>query len=281
MSSGSRGVRLLYWAGRLRTAGGIVEFGVLGPLQVLAGGEPVALGSAQQRAVLAMVMLEVGGPVSRDRLVDGLWGERPPASAAHAVQVYVSAIRKILRAAGDPPVRLAGSPAGYVLEADPEQVDARRFARLIDDGQRALAADPLRARNLFEQALSLWRGPPLADLVEFDFAAREARRLEELRAAAVEGIVEARLALGEHDQVLGQISGLVAANPLRERPRRLLMLALYRLERHAEALAAYRDACAALDEIGLQPSPELRALEQAILRHEPVAARSATTGRRG
>ena len=255
-----------------RTAGGIVEFGVLGPVQVLAGGEPVALGSAQQRAVLAMVMLEVGGPVSRDRLVDGLWGERPPASAAHAVQVYVSAIRKILRAAGDPPVRLAGSPAGYVLEADPEQVDARRFARLIDHGQRALAADPLRARNLFEQALSLWRGPPLADLVEFDFAAREARRLEELRAAAVEGVVEARLALGEHDQVLGQISGLVAANPLRERPRRLSMLALYRLGRHAEALAAYRDACAALDEIGLQPSPELRALEQAILRHDPSLA---------
>ena len=245
-----------------------MEFGVLGPLQVLAGGEPVALGSGQQRAVLAMVVIEVGEPVSRDRLVDGLWGERPPASAAHAVQVYVSAIRKILRAAGEETVGLAGSPGGYVLDADPEQVDARRFARLIDHAQRVLADDPSRARDLFERALGLWRGPPLAELAEFDFAAREAERLEELRSAAVEGVVEARMALGEHEQVIGQITALVAVNPLREHPRRLLMLALYRSGRHAEALAAYRDAAATLDEIGLEPGPELRRLEQDILRHD-------------
>ncbi|MGH2884932.1 MAG: ATP-binding protein, partial [Solirubrobacteraceae bacterium] len=129
--------------------------------------------------------------------------------------------------------------------------------------------DPSAARGLFEQALGLWRGKPLGEFAEFEFAREEADRLQELRAVALEGLAEARLAAGEHAEVIGQITSLAAANPLRERPRRLLMLALYRSGRHAEALAAYRDAVAAFDEIGLQPGPELRALEEAILRHDP------------
>jgi DNA-binding SARP family transcriptional activator len=190
-------------------------------------------------------------------LVDELWGERPPASAAHAVQVYVSGIRKALRAGGAS-AAVRSTPAGYLLDVDAERIDARRFERLLADGQRALADDPGSAGRLFDEALSLWRGAPLAEFAQFDSAQREAGRLEELHITAVEGLVEARLACGEHAAVIATITALVAANPLREWPRRLLMLALYRAGRHAEALAAYHDACAALDEIGLQPGPQLR-----------------------
>ena len=244
-----------------------MEFRILGPLEIDAGGESLALGSAQQRAVLALLLIGAPEPVSVDRLVDELWGERPPASAQHAVQVYVSGIRKILRAVdGNAAVRTAQS--GYVLDVDSERVDARRFERLLGQAQRVLGDDPSHARELFGEALELWRGPPLAEFEACEFARLEADRLEELRAVALERLVEARLAGGEHVEMIGQITGLVAANPLRERPRQLLMLALYRGGRHAEALAAYRDACAALDEIGLQPGPELRQLEDAILRHD-------------
>jgi DNA-binding SARP family transcriptional activator len=166
------------------------------------------------------------------------------------------------------------SPAGYVLEVEADRIDARRFERLIEDAQGLLGDDPPGARGLFERALSFWRGRPLAEFDQFDWAQRESDRLEELRAVGLEGLVEARLACGEHGEVIGMLTGLVAANPLRERPRRLLMLALYRGGRHAEALAAYRDACAALDEIGLQPGPELRALEAAILQHDQSLAAS-------
>jgi DNA-binding SARP family transcriptional activator len=217
-------------------------------------------------------------PVLLERLIDELWGERPPATAQHAVQVHVSGVRKTLRASGGE-AAVRSSPSGYVLDVDPERVDARRFERLLGAAQRVLAEDPSHARELFETALELWRGPPLGEFSQFEFARLEAVRLEELRAVAVEGQVEARLACGEHTAVLGAITALVAASPLSEGPRRLLMLALYRGGRHAEALAAYRDACVALDEIGLQPGPELRHLEEAILRHDDsLLAPSAAAG---
>ncbi len=225
------------------------------------------MGGAQQRAVLALLVIEAPDPVSVDRLVDELWGERPPASAQHTVQVYVSGLRKLLRAGGEG-VAVRNSPAGYVLEVDPEQVDAKRFERLLGEGQQAAGSDPAAAVGLFEQALGLWRGRPLAGLEEFEFARREAERLEELRAVTVEALAGTRLGVGQPAEVIGQLTGLVADDPLREGPRRLLMLALYRLGRHAEALAQYREAAQALDEIGLQPSPELRQLEEAILRHD-------------
>ena len=251
----------------------MVEFRILGALEAVAGREELSLGSVQQRAVLALLLVRAPEPISRDRLIDELWGERPPASAAHAVQVYASGIRKALRPAGDA-VAVRSSPAGYVLEIEAERIDARRFERLIEAGQRALTDDPAGARDSFERALGLWRGRPLAEFEQFEFARLEADRLEELRAVGQEGLVEARLAGGEHGEVIGTLTGLVAANPLRERPRRLLMLALYRSGRHAEALAAYRDACAALDEIGLQPGPQLRELERAILQHDESLAAS-------
>jgi predicted ATPase/DNA-binding SARP family transcriptional activator len=244
-----------------------VEFRILGPLEVVGGGEPLALGSAQQRAVLALLLIRAPEPVSSDWLIDELWGENPPATAAHAVQVHVSGIRKALRAGGgDAAVRTSSS--GYVLDLDPELVDARRFERLLDEAQRAVAKDPSLAGSRFEEALGLWRGAPLSEFEASELVLREAGRLQELRALALEGLVEARLACGEHGEVIGAITGLVEATPLRERPRRLLMLALYRSGRHAEALAAYRDACEALDELGLQPGPGLRQLEEAILRHD-------------
>ena len=246
-----------------------MEFRILGPLEVVAAGESLALGSAQQRAVLGLLLVRAPEPVSRDRLIDELWGERPPASAAHAVQVYVSGIRKVLRGCESDGVAVRTSASGYRLVVDSERIDARRFERLLDDAQRVLSDHPLRARELLDEALALWRGPPLVECATSEFARREADRLEELRLLATEDGVEARLAFGEHGQVVGELGRLVVAEPLRERPRRLLMLALYRGGRHAEALAVYRDACAALDEIGLRPGPELRELEAAILRHDP------------
>ena len=249
----------------------MVQFRVLGPLEVVGAEGVLALGSTQQRLVLALLLVHSPEPVSVDWLIDQIWGERPPPSAEHAVRVYVSGIRKLLRAGGtEIPVRT--SPSGYAIDVEPEQVDARRFQRLIDEAQRALAENPPHARGLFEEALGLWRGPPLAEFEQSELARSESDRLEELRTLALEGVVEARLACGEHGETIGQLTGLVAANPLRERPRRLLMLALYRSGRHAEALAAYRDACGALDEIGLQPGPELRQLEEAILRHDASLA---------
>ena len=243
-----------------------MEFRVLGPLEVVDADQPVALGGSQQRLVLALLLLSSPEAISADRLIDEVWGEQPPASAQHAVQVYVSGIRKLLRCSDEVAVRT--TPAGYVIDVAPELIDARRFERLLEEAQDALAQDPSRAQALFELALALWRGPPLAECGQSELARLEADRLDELHTLALEGVAEAGLTRGEHGEAIGAIRALVAANPLRERPRRLLMLALYRSGRHAEALSAYRDACAALDEIGLQPGPELRELEAAILRHD-------------
>jgi predicted ATPase/class 3 adenylate cyclase len=262
-----------------------VEFRVLGPVEVVHAGAALALGGAKQRAVLALLVMHAPEAVSAGRLVDELWGERPPSTAQHAVQVYVSGIRKVLRdacATGDGEL-LGSSPSGYFLEVEPDRIDARRFERILHEAHSALADEPSRARRLFEEALALWRGPPLAEFELFGIANQEADRLEELHILAAESLVEARLGCGEHAELIGTITRLVAADPLRERPRRLLMLALYRSGRHADALAAYRDACAALDQIGLQPGPELRQLEQAILRHDaslsaPGAAPETETG---
>ncbi len=247
-----------------------MEFRVLGPFEVRHAGELVGLGSAQQRAVLTRLVLRAPEPVSVQSLIDELWGERPPATAQHAVRVYVSAIRRMLRAAAGEEVVLRTRSSGYALEVSAERIDARRFERLLVDARNLLASEPARARGCFEEALALWRGPPLVEFGDSGSLMQETRRLEELHTLGLEGLVEARLAIGEHAETIGALTGLVATDPLRERPRRLLMLALYRAGRHAEALAAYRDACAALDEIGLQPGPELRQLEQAILRHDPA-----------
>ena len=244
-----------------------MEFRTLGPFEIVASGEALALGRTQQRALLALLLVHAPEPVPGDRLIEELWGEEPPPTASHAVQVHVSALRKVLSAAGGG-AALRSSGSGYALHVDREHVDARRFERLVQAGQHVVSEDPSGGRALLEEALSLWRGRPLGDLSRFEFARREAERLNDLYAAAVECLMEARLACGEHLEIISMLTELAAAEPLRERPRRLLMLALYRSGRHAEALAAYREACAALADVGLRPGPELRALEASILLHD-------------
>jgi predicted ATPase/DNA-binding SARP family transcriptional activator len=249
-----------------------VRFGILGATQVwLADGTPVPVGGPRVRALLALLLLDAGRVVSAERLVDGLYGDNPPGDAANALQSQVSRLRRGL--ADRAPVEL--HPAGYRLAADPDDVDAHRFQRLADEGRRALSAgDPARARVLLQEALGLWRGPALADVPS---AAAQAARLEELRVAAAEDAAEAALALGEYDATVAGLRQLVAAHPLRERSRALLMRALYGGGRQAEALAAYEDARRTLaDELGADPSAELAEVHLAILRSEPAPVRTVT-----
>jgi DNA-binding SARP family transcriptional activator/WD40 repeat protein len=243
-----------------------VEFRILGPLEVVRDGEPVALGAAQQRALLAVLVLHRGYAVPMDRLIDDLWGERPPATAAKTVQVYVSQLRKTLGSGV-----IVTEARGYRLAAAPEQVDANRFDALAATGRRALAdGDAVRARERMCSALGLWRGEPLADVAYESFAQGEIARLKQARLAALEDQIEADLALGRDAQVITELESLTAANPLRERLRGQLMLALYRAGRQADALAVYRETSELLrEELGLEPSRILQELERSILEQDP------------
>jgi DNA-binding SARP family transcriptional activator len=246
---------------------GRVEFRVLGPLQALQDGRLIPLGGAQQRAVLAILLLQAGRVVSVDDLVDGLWGERPPETAANTLQGYVSRLRKLLTSGEDE--LIVHSPPGYVLRIEPERVDALRFERLLRQATEARVNDGERAAELLREALALWRGGALADLELNSFVRLEVRRLEELRMGALEERIELDLALGRHGQVVPELEALVAEHPLRERLREELMLALYRSGRQSEALATYRAARRRLvRELGIEPGRRLRELEQAILRQD-------------
>ena len=237
---------------------------LLGPIEAERDGVPATLGGPKPRALLAVLALEPGRVVSVDKLVEALWPGDPPETAAHAVQVYVSQLRKALG-----PVIATRAP-GYELELAPERVDLHRFARLTQDGRAALeGGDPVTAEGALREALALWRGPALADFLYEPFAQTEIARLEELRTVTLEERIEADLALGRHAELVSELEALVAAQPLRERPRAQLMLALYRSGRQADALAAYRTARGTLvDELGIDPGPELRELEAAILRQD-------------
>jgi DNA-binding SARP family transcriptional activator/tetratricopeptide (TPR) repeat protein len=242
-----------------------LEFRLLGPLEVRREGRTLALGGARARALLALLLLHRGAVVSVDRIVDELWGESPPATARHMVEVYVSKLRKILGKG-----MVSTRPPGYVVEVVAERVDLERFERLIGEGREALAAGSadLAAARLGE-ALAFWRGPALADFTYEPFAQVEIARLEELRLLAEEERIEAELALGKSTGLVAELEELVARAPLRERRRTQLMLALYRSGRQADALAAYRDARETLiEELGVEPGPELRELERAILAQE-------------
>jgi YVTN family beta-propeller protein len=250
-----------------------LDFRVLGPLQVAVNGTLLPLGGAKQRAVLALLLLRANEVVPIDRLIDELWGESPPESAANMLQGYVSHLRKTLepgRKRGEHEL-LVSRPPGYVLQIGQNQLDAERFVsltsearRLLDDGDATAAAERFRA------ALALWRGPALADLAYEPFARLDVERLEELRLAALEDGIDADLALGRNDVLVGELRELVAEHPLRERFRGQLMAALYRSGRQAEALEVYREGRSALrDELGIEPGPALRDLEQAILRQDP------------
>jgi YVTN family beta-propeller protein len=252
----------------------MLAFRMLGPLEVVDAERPVALGGPKQRALLAILLLGRGEVITGDRLIDQLWGEEPPATAAKTLQGYVSHLRKAL---GDEVLLTRGG--GYLLAAAPEQVDAERFKAIAADARQTLAAgDASGARELLDEALGLWRGEPLADLGYEPFAQREIARLEEARLAAVEDRIDADLALGHHRDLVGELEGLVALHPNRDRLRGELMLALYRSGRQTDALEVYRRRRLALDaELGLEPGPELRALEQRILAHDPTLGTPAMT----
>ena len=230
-----------------------MDLRLLGPVEVRLEAGPIELGPRQQRAVLAMLALEVGRTVSADRLAEGLWGEATPSTAAKMVQLYVSRLRRVLGNGAS----IVTRGRGYELTIPEEDVDVVRFERLLEKRPR--------------EALALWRGEPLADLADEPFAGDAIRRLEELRLRAAELAVDADLVAGRHDELIAELDALVAANPLRERLHAQRMLALYRGNRQSEALAAYRAARADLvEQIGVEPGADLQLLHEQILAHDPV-----------
>jgi DNA-binding SARP family transcriptional activator/WD40 repeat protein len=242
-----------------------MQLRVLGPIEASADRRTLALGGTKQRAVLAMLVLEANRTVTADQLIEGLWGEHPPASAAKMVQNYVWRLRAVL--GEDAGAEILTRGRGYELRIDPDYVDVRRFQRLLAEASRA--TDSGAPADAAREALALWRGPALSDVADEPFAAPEIRRLEELRLEASELAIDADLAAGRHLEVAGEIDALVAEHPLRERIHGQRMLALYRCGRQAEALEAYREARRTLvEEIGIEPGPELRRLHEAILRQD-------------
>jgi DNA-binding SARP family transcriptional activator/streptogramin lyase len=234
---------------------------ILGPLEVRDGDESVPVGGRQQRKLLAILLLHMGEVVSSDRLIDELWGSRPPGTAVKALQGYISQLRKRLG-----PATLETVGSGYRLRVEPEELDAGEFERLLADArrlEREAAAMKLR------EALGLWRGPALAEFAYDDFAQREVERLEGLRHSCIERKIDLELALGYHDDLVPELEALVREHPLHERFRRHLMVALYRSGRQVEALDAYREAHAALrEDLGLEPGDELQVLQRSILAHD-------------
>ena len=247
-----------------------MEFRILGPLEVRDGGRVLDLGGPKPRALLAILLVHAGEVVSSDQVIDELWGEAPPKSAAHLLHVYVSNLRKALEpdaGAGSGSVLVTRAP-GYFLDLN--ELDSRRFEHLLGEGRRLVASGELeRATDVLGEALAEWRGPALADFAYEPFAQAEIARLEELRLVALEERIEAELGLGRDPEVVGELGALVAEHPHRERTRGQLMLALYRSGRQAEALEAYREGRQVLaEELGLEPSPALQRLQQAILRQD-------------
>jgi DNA-binding SARP family transcriptional activator/DNA-binding beta-propeller fold protein YncE len=238
-----------------------MEFRILGPLEVVDEGQVVKLGGAKQRGLLAFLLLHPNQAVSRDRLVDELWGDSPPDTVATALQVHVSQLRKALGRDV-----IVTQPPGYLIRIREGELDLERFERSV---AAARSVPPAEASELTREALALWRGPPLAEL-EAPFARAAGLRLEEQRLATLEQRIDADLELGRHMQLVPELEGLVREYPLREHLRAQLMIALYRSGRQADALDTYRHGQRLLDEeLGLQPGEELRRLERAILEHDP------------
>src|SRR6266536_1608716 len=253
-----------------------MDFRILGSLEVYDDGRLLSLGGHQQRALLALLLLRANQVVPVDEIVEDLWGARPPPSATKSVQALVSKLRKLLAEPGaeaedvsEDGILLTRSH-GYVLTVVPGELDLHRFQSLTEEGRRALAAGRAdEAAETLREALALWRGPPLAEFAYESFAQVEVARLEELRLSAVEERIEADLALGRHHDLIPEVEALVAENPLRERLRGQLMLALYRSGRQAEALQVYQRARRTLvDELGIEPGQALQRLEQAILQQD-------------
>jgi YVTN family beta-propeller protein len=238
-----------------------MDFRILGPLEVTDQGRVVPIKGRKLQALLTLLLLNAGEVVSRERLIDELWGDEPPPSATKSLQVHVSRLRREL---GEAVVTRGG---GYLIELEPGALDLDRFRKLVDEGRHALeTGEPGRAEERLREALQLWRGPPFAQLRDDAFARFEGERLADLRLDAMEERIEAELALGRESEAIGELEALVARHPYRERPRAQLMLALYREGRQAEALEAYRDARSALvDGLGIEPGPRLQEMHRAIL----------------
>jgi DNA-binding SARP family transcriptional activator len=231
----------------------LIEFSVLGPVEALVGAEPLPLGGAKQRALLAVLLVHAEQIVSVEVLIDELWSDNPPPSAPHTLEAYISRLRGLLAPYAPSLVRRGG---GYVLELHGAALDARVFERLLEELSLAAAqGDHPRASDLGADALALWRGPALAGVAVGPLAKAEAERLEELRLRVLEQRFEAELALGRHEERISELQLAVANNPFRERFTAQLMLALYRSGRHADALELYEKTRSAMgDELGLQPS---------------------------
>jgi DNA-binding SARP family transcriptional activator len=257
-----------------------MEFRLLGPLEVLRGGRSLVVGGGKRRSLLAILLLHSNEVVSAERLIDELWGDRPPLTASKSVHVYVSQLRKELGGDGTPAngSRVVTRSGGYELRVGADEVDVARFERALEEAEVALGDDAARAAKGLREALALWRGPPLADFTYERFAQGEIARLEELRLVALEGRVEADLALGRQAQVVGELEALVREHPLRDRVRAQLMLALYRCGRQAAALEVYSDGRRRMvDELGLEPGPALRELQEKILDQSADLEAPATT----
>ena len=238
-----------------------MDYSLLGPIEVRIDGRTVSVGRGKQRALLAVLALNAGRVVPVEHLIDELWGDEPPATATTALQVYISRLRKTLGEGA-----IVTREPGYLVEGD---VDVRRFDELVSSARRS---EPPRAAELLSEALGLWRGEALCDC-ELPL---EAARLEEQHVGAIEQRIEADLATGRSSELVAELESLVAEHPLREPFRAQLMLALYRAGRQAEALDSYRAARAfLLDELGIEPSPRLQQLEQAILRQDDSLAAAA------
>ena len=240
-----------------------MEFRIFGPLEASAEGRVVELDAPKQRALLAILLLHANEPVGSDRLIEDLWAGQPPATAGKVLQTYVSQLRKAL---GNEAI--VTGPAGYELRVDPDGVDLHRFERLVT---RARGAEPQVAAERLRAALALWRGPPLVEFAYEPWARAQVGRLEELRLSALQDRIDAEFALGRAAELVGELEVLVAEHPLSERLRSQLMLALYRSDRQADALAAYRAARETLaGTLGIEPGPALRRLEHAILTQDPA-----------
>ncbi|MEO3809845.1 BTAD domain-containing putative transcriptional regulator [Sphaerisporangium sp. B11E5] len=247
-----------------------MEFRLLGPVEAWNGGRQAHLGGAKPRALLTALLLDAGRIVPIERLIEAVWGEHSPPTARAVLQTYVASLRRSLESAGVTGV-IVSHRVGYLAEVPPGTLDLRVFERLVAEGRQAvLESRHAEARDDFRAALALWHGPALGGIGD-SFLRAEAARLDELRLTVVEERVAADLALGQGEQLLDELAGLVALHPARERLRRDLMVALYRADRQADALAVYREGREVLiEELGIEPGPELRQAHEAILRSDPA-----------
>ena len=263
------------WAGMDET----LQFRILGSLSVVGNGSVAALGPPKQRALLAILLTRIGETVPVERLVELLWGTAAPRTADHSIQIYVSDLRRAFEPLGGSDLLVTRQP-GYVLDLDPDSVDAWRFERLLKEGTRLLEDGDLDAgRAKIREALGLWSGPPLSDFPYEEFAQPVARRLTEERLTAVEAYAAASLEAGRITEALDLLTAAVQDDPLRERARELMMLALYRSGRHADALRSFHALRTQLtDEFGVDPSPSIRALYDRILAHDPSLGKGSLAG---